>query len=143
MAATTPRSWWRAIPGKPRHVAAHESLFGRPKDSEGAFALLEYQGAESAGSLTLLPTGVDLPEQRALRPLSVERLNKRIEDLPRAPLQKEAPKRMSVASAQHKLLVVLKEDNKTADSDPGSRPDCCGRSGRSRTRGALRAARPS
>ena len=85
------------------------------KDSEDAFALLEYLGAESAGSLTLLPPGVDLPEQQALRPLSFEELNKRIEDLPRASLQKEAPTRMSVAGAQHKLLVVLKEDDKRAD----------------------------
>jgi serine/threonine-protein kinase HipA len=85
------------------------------KDSEDAFALLEYLGAESAGSLTLLPPGVELPEQRALRPLSYQELNKRIEDLPRASLQKEAPKRMSVAGAQHKLLVVLKEDYKRAD----------------------------
>lgn len=84
------------------------------KDSEDAFALLEYLGAESAGSLTLLPPGVDLPEQRALRPLSFDELNRRIEDLPRASLQKEAPKRMSVAGAQHKLLVVLKEDGKRA-----------------------------
>jgi serine/threonine-protein kinase HipA len=95
-----------------RHVVAKDAGI---KDSEDAFALLEYLGAESAGSLTLLPPGGDLPEQRALRPLSFEELNKRIEGLPRASLQKEAPKRMSVAGAQHKLLVVLKEDNKRAD----------------------------
>jgi len=85
------------------------------KDSEDAFALLEYLGAESAGSLTLLPPGVALPEQRALRPLSFDELTKRIEDLPRDSLQKEAPKRMSIAGAQHKLLVVLKEQDKQAD----------------------------
>lgn len=84
------------------------------KDAEDAFALLEYLGAESAGSLTLLPPNVALPEQRALRPLSFEELNKRIEDLPRDSLQKEAPKRMSIAGAQHKLLVVLKEDDEKA-----------------------------
>jgi serine/threonine-protein kinase HipA len=86
------------------------------KSAEDAFALLEYLGAESAGSLTLLLPGVALPEQQALRPLSFEELNKRIEDLPRDSLQKEAPKRMSIAGAQHKLLVVFKEEGeKRAD----------------------------
>lgn len=85
------------------------------KDSEDAFALLEYLGAESAGSLTLLKPGEGLPEQRALRRLTFDELNKRIEDLPRDSLQKEAPKRISIAGAQHKLLVVLKEENKRTD----------------------------
>lgn len=95
-----------------RRVAAKDAGI---KDSEDAFALLEYLGAESAGALTLLPPGVGLPEQRALRPLSFDELNKRIEDLPSVSLQKEAPKRMSVAGAQHKLLVVLKADGRTAN----------------------------
>jgi serine/threonine-protein kinase HipA len=64
----------------------------------------------------LLLPGVALPEKQALRPLSFEELNKRIEDLPRDSLQKEAPKRMSIAGAQHKLLVVFKEEGeKRAD----------------------------
>lgn len=72
-----------------------------------AWALLEYLGAESAGSLTLLPPDVPVPMTSKLRPLSKEELSKRIADLPNQTLQRQAPKRMSLAGAQHKLLVVL------------------------------------
>lgn len=72
-----------------------------------AWALLEYLGAESAGSLTLLPPETPVPSSSKLRPLSKEELSKRISDLPNQTLQRQAPKRMSLAGAQHKLLVVL------------------------------------
>jgi serine/threonine-protein kinase HipA len=72
---------------------------------EDAFALLEYLGAESAGSLTLLPPDQELPASGALKALTDEALNARIEKLPRTTLTAEAPKRMSLAGAQHKLLV--------------------------------------
>ncbi len=78
------------------------------KDQDDAFALLQYLGAESAGSLTLLPPGVPLPQDRALQPLRYAELSKRIQQLPRSSLGREAPKRMSVAGAQHKLLAVMK-----------------------------------
>lgn len=78
------------------------------KDQDDAFALLQYLGAESAGSLTLLPPGVPLPQEGALRPLCHADLSKRIQQLPRSSLGREAPKRMSVAGAQHKLLAVMK-----------------------------------
>ena len=77
------------------------------KDAQDAFALLTYLGAESAGSLTLLPPGKPLPEDRELRALPDEELSRRISNLPRDTLTKTAPKRMSVAGAQHKLLAVL------------------------------------
>jgi len=73
---------------------------------EDAFALLEYLGAESAGSLTLLPPGKEPPASGGLQELTDEALSARIEKLPRATLTAEAPKRMSLAGAQHKLLVV-------------------------------------
>lgn len=73
---------------------------------EDAFALLEYLGAESAGSLTLLAPGKEPPATGALRELTDEALSARIGKLPRATLTAEAPKRMSLAGAQHKLLVV-------------------------------------
>jgi len=73
---------------------------------DDAFALLEYLGAESAGSLTLLLPGQMPTEARALRELSDESLSKRIRALPRQTLTTGAPKRMSLAGAQHKLLVV-------------------------------------
>lgn len=80
------------------------------RDHEDAFALLEYLGAESAGSLTLLPSGTPAPRDAALRPLPYAALSQRIRQLPRTTLTREAPKRMSVAGAQHKLLVVRKGD---------------------------------
>jgi serine/threonine-protein kinase HipA len=80
------------------------------KDDEDAFALLEYLGAESAGSLTLLPPGVLPSEESALRKLSNEALSQRIQSLPKQTLSKEAPKRMSLAGAQHKMLVVVQRD---------------------------------
>jgi len=75
---------------------------------DDAFALLEYLGAESAGSLTLLPPGEAVPTTSDLRPLAYADLSKRIADLPTNTLARQAPKRMSLAGAQHKLLVVLK-----------------------------------
>jgi len=76
--------------------------------SDDAFALLEYLGAESAGSLTLVPDGGQPAEANELRPLEMNELSKRIADLPRQSLTRQAPKRMSLAGAQNKLLVVLR-----------------------------------
>lgn len=73
---------------------------------EDAFALLEYLGAESAGALTLLPPGAAWPATPSLQPLSDAALSRRIQGLPRHTLTAQAPKRMSLAGAQHKLLVV-------------------------------------
>lgn len=77
---------------------------------DDAFALLEYLGAESAGSLTLLPPEDALPNARALRALPEEQLSARITNLPGLTLTAGAPKRMSLAGAQHKLLVVYSKD---------------------------------
>lgn len=76
-------------------------------DAADAFGLLGYYGAESAGSLTLLPPDATVQGLDSLRPLSDEELNNRIRQLPRAPLTHAAIKRMSHAGAQHKLAVVL------------------------------------
>lgn len=76
-------------------------------EASDAFALLAYYGAESAGSLTLLPPGEALPKGE-LRALTDEALARRIAAMPRLPLTHEAHKRMSLAGAQHKLAVVLK-----------------------------------
>jgi serine/threonine-protein kinase HipA len=80
------------------------------KDQEDAFALLSYLGAESAGSLTLLPPVVAISEDGGLRPLTDEELSRRIQELPRVTLSAGAPRRMSLAGAQHKLSVVMKDD---------------------------------
>src|SRR5690606_10910481 len=76
---------------------------------EDAFALLEYLGAESAGSLTWWPPGREHAGGQSLRPLGDADLSRRIALLPRQTLASHAPKRMSLAGAQHKLLVVLQE----------------------------------
>ncbi|MEL4181550.1 HipA domain-containing protein [Roseateles sp. PN1] len=77
---------------------------------DDAFALLEYLGAESAGSLVLLPPGKTLPARGERRALSDADLCQRIQNLPRATLSSGAPKRMSAAGAQHKLLVIYQND---------------------------------
>jgi serine/threonine-protein kinase HipA len=76
---------------------------------DDAFALLEYLGAESAGSLVLLPPDKDVHERRGLQALSDNELWQRIRNLPRATLTSTAPKRMSAAGAQNKLLVVYRD----------------------------------
>ncbi len=77
---------------------------------DDAFALLEYLGAESTGSLVLLPPGHPVQATGDLQALTEEALSQRILDLPRVSLSKGAPKRMSVAGAQNKLLVVYRDD---------------------------------
>jgi serine/threonine-protein kinase HipA len=74
-----------------------------------AFGLIEYLGAESAGSLILLPPNQQVSERGGLRELPDAELCKRIQNLPRATLSSGAPKRMSVAGAQNKLLVVYRD----------------------------------
>jgi serine/threonine-protein kinase HipA len=75
--------------------------------AEDGFGLLAYFGAESAGSLVLRDPDDDAPAQEGVRPLSLQALNARILNLPNASLTKDAPKRMSLAGAQHKMLVIL------------------------------------
>jgi serine/threonine-protein kinase HipA len=74
---------------------------------DDAFALLEYLGAETAGALTLLPPGAPLPGEQGLQVLDDATLSARIAALPSETLGARAPKRMSLAGAQHKALVVL------------------------------------
>ncbi|WP_321939727.1 HipA domain-containing protein [Paraburkholderia sp. J8-2] len=80
-------------------------------DVNDAFALLEYYGRESAGSVALrAPEAAAEGDQEAnLRPLSDEELNERIRNLPEVPLTHDAPKKMSLAGAQHKLAVAVRD----------------------------------
>ena len=73
----------------------------RLRDKDDAFALLEYLGAESAGALTLLPPGQAPAQQAALKPLPYAALSRRLAGLPKVALTREAPKRLSLAGAQH------------------------------------------
>ncbi|MDX5372482.1 MAG: HipA domain-containing protein [Pseudomonadaceae bacterium] len=77
-------------------------------DVADAFALLAYYGAESAGALTLLPPEQALPAG-GLQALPREELARRIGNLPRVSLGQAAPKRMSLAGAQHKLALVVRD----------------------------------
>lgn len=76
-------------------------------DVADAFGLLAFYGAESAGSLTLLPPDASPQATQALQPLPDDLLDQRIQQLPKAPLTRKAVKRMSLAGAQHKLAVVF------------------------------------
>lgn len=79
-------------------------------DAADAFGLLAWYGAESAGSMTLLPPEAAPQMAEPLRPLPDDALEARIRQLPKAPLTHAAIKRMSLAGAQHKLAVVLQDD---------------------------------
>lgn len=80
-------------------------------DVSDAFALLAYYGRESAGSVTLSSpeTYAQQDRETSLRLLGDEELNQRIINLPKIPLTHDAPKKMSLAGAQHKLPVVLRD----------------------------------
>ncbi|MGK2925968.1 MAG: HipA domain-containing protein [Lysobacterales bacterium] len=78
-------------------------------DVADAFGLLAWYGAESAGSVTLLPPDAGPQAVEPLRPLADEVLEARIRQLPKAPLTHAASKRMSLAGAQNKLAVVLQD----------------------------------
>lgn len=78
-------------------------------DVADAFALLDYYGAESAGSVSLLPPETLPMAREGFAPLSDEDLSARIRKLPTVPLVHGAVKRMSLAGAQHKLAVAVRD----------------------------------
>ncbi|MGY8564397.1 HipA domain-containing protein [Paracidovorax citrulli] len=78
-------------------------------DAADNFGLLQFYGRESAGALTLLPEG-ELLSPAGLQPLTDDALSERIRRLPHVPLSHDAPKRMSLAGAQHKLAVTVLEE---------------------------------
>lgn len=79
-------------------------------DAADAFGLLTSYGAESAGSLTLLPPDAKPQTVEPLHLLPDDVLERRVRQLPKAPLTHAAIKRMSLAGAQHKLAVVLNDN---------------------------------
>ena len=72
-----------------------------------AFGLLAWYGRESAGALTLLPPDDPPVLDEGNLPLTDEALSTRIRQLPTISLTHGAPKKISLAGAQHKLAVVL------------------------------------
>lgn len=83
-----------------------------------AFSLLAYYGAESAGALVLVGMGQALPE-KGWQALPYDKLNGRILHLPQVTLNQAAPKRMSLAGAQHKMVVGYR-DGRLYEPLPGT-----------------------
>jgi serine/threonine-protein kinase HipA len=71
-----------------------------------SFGILAIVGSESAGAITLSSEQLEAETDRAAE-LSFDELNARIANLPDIPLNNIESKRMSIAGAQHKMLVVL------------------------------------
>ncbi|TWX64220.1 HipA domain-containing protein [Colwellia sp. C1TZA3] len=80
------------------------------KDKLDTFMLLEKSGKESAGALTITSEDILLPE-RSMAHLTYDELNSRIQNLPKSPLNNQNTKRMSLAGAQHKMLVIMQGDD--------------------------------
>ena len=102
--STRPVQWYfdNLLPEEDvRALVAHDAKV----DQNDAFGLLALFGAESAGSLTLLSDEPGEPTAGESA-LSDAALAARIAALPRVPLTAAAPKRMSLAGAQHKLAVI-------------------------------------
>ena len=74
--------------------------------SADAFGLLAYYGRESAGAITLRAPG-EAPGGSSYVALIDADLSERIRNLPRQNLAAGAPKRMSLAGAQHKMAVSI------------------------------------
>lgn len=78
-------------------------------DASDAWSLLACYGRESAGALTLLPEH-EREAAGGLQALSYADLETRIQAMPQRALTATAPKRMSAAGAQQKLLLTLRGD---------------------------------
>lgn len=107
-ATTRPVQWYfdNLLPEEgQRHLIAKSA----GASIEDAFALLQHFGAESAGSLTLLPPGQQ-PEPGHIQPLPDAELAKRITAMPKIALAEQAQKKMSLAGAQHKMAVIYRDD---------------------------------
>lgn len=89
-------------------------------ESTDSFGMLERLGSESAGALILQAEGAPQPA-KGLQPLAWNALSQRIRNLPSVSLNKDAPKRMSLAGAQHKMVVRFDPQHKTLSEPlPGS-----------------------
>lgn len=87
-----------------REVLAREAQL----PTADAFSLLAWFGKESAGAITLAAAD-DRPPESGYVPLSDKELHQRISRLPRHALASGAPKRMSLAGAQHKMAVCIRD----------------------------------
>lgn len=92
----------------PEEAARSRLIASLEKGEWDAWALLERFGAESAGALTLLPPGAHLSAP-GLNPLQDQELERRISAMPYISLGSTAPKKMSLAGAQEKLPVFVRD----------------------------------
>lgn len=83
---------------------------GAELDHTDAFGILQHFGGESAGSLVLLDPGAP-PAAQGLKSLPLPELSQRIRNLPQEAMTQNSPKRMSLAGAQHKMVVVLRDND--------------------------------
>ena len=78
-------------------------------DEADSFGMLAITGAESAGAITLIDETRGTLDS-AVQSLSFEQINARIKALPDIPLNNKENKRMSIAGAQHKMLIIQDGD---------------------------------
>ena len=80
-------------------------------DEADSFGILAITGAESAGALTLLASEINNnSNNKAFLALPKSALSSRIKGLPDLPLNNQESKRMSIAGAQHKMLIIKSDD---------------------------------
>lgn len=104
-ATKRPVQWFfdNLLPEEQARTLLEKEVKVQPGD---VFSLLTAIGHESAGAFTLLPVGVELAAGEAIQLPSSE-LNDRILNLPKLPLNRSDRKKMSLAGAQHKMLVIF------------------------------------
>lgn len=106
-ATTRPVQWFfdNLLPEEKARTLLEKSAHVEPGD---AFALLTAIGHESAGAFTLLQPGVKL-KPGEVYPLTPAEMNNRILNLPKLPMNDRERKKMSLAGAQHKMLVIFQD----------------------------------
>jgi serine/threonine-protein kinase HipA len=106
-ATTRPVQWFfdNLLPEEKARTLLEKSAHVEPGD---AFALLTAIGHESAGAFTLLQSGVEL-KPGEIYPLTPAEMHDRILNLPKLPMNDSERKKMSLAGAQHKMLVIFKD----------------------------------
>lgn len=106
-ATTRPVQWFfdNLLPEEKARTLLEKSTHVEAGD---AFALLTAIGHESAGAFTLLQPGVELTPAE-FYPLTPSEMNDRILNLPKLPMNDSKRKKMSLAGAQHKMLVIFKD----------------------------------
>ena len=106
-ATSRPVQWFfdNLLPEEQARTLLEKEVKVQPGD---AFSLLTAIGHESAGAFTLLQPGDELHAGEAVE-LTTAELNERILNLPKQPLNRSERKKMSLAGAQHKMLIIFND----------------------------------